>query len=194
MRIKCGVIVLSVVLLMASTAMAFDGQRKGFVLGGGLGLSPVGSWKSDIDVTPKFEDSGPGGAAHLIIGYAWDNHNMIVYEANAVGYESDAYGVDFTAGQGFSGASWYHYFGPMGKTPFIVLGIGAYMFNGEFDGFDHLDIEFSNDPGGGVLLGGGYEFSRHWQVGAYFGAGQTSEPGADYDHVHLSLLVSGVAF
>ena len=39
MRIKFGVLMLCVTMLLASTAMAFDGQRKGFVLGGGVGLS-----------------------------------------------------------------------------------------------------------------------------------------------------------
>ena len=33
--------------LLASSAMSFDGMRKGFVLGGGLGFSPTAEWKID---------------------------------------------------------------------------------------------------------------------------------------------------
>jgi hypothetical protein len=191
MKTKCCVMGLVVLMLMASSAMAFDGRRKGFVLGGGLGLAPAASWRGDLDVTPKFEDSGAGLGLHLVIGYAWDNFNMIVYEGNVVGYSSDAYGVGFTAYQGFNGACWYHYFGPAGKTIFTAVGLGAYTFRGELD---FVGIDFENDPGGGVLAGAGYEFSPHWQAGVYVSAGQTSEPGIDYDHAHINLLVSGIAF
>jgi len=191
MKLRISVMGLAVVMLLASSAMAFDGQRKGFVLGGGLGLAPAATWKADLNVTPELEDSGPGVGVQIVIGYAWDEHNMIVYEANAAGYNSTAYGVDFTAYQGFNGASWYHYFGPKGKTVFTAAGLGVYSFRGELD---YNGADFENDPGGGVLGGVGYEFSPHWQVGAFVSAGRTTDAGIDFDHAHINVLISGVAF
>ena len=118
---------------------------------------------------------------------------MIVYEGNAVGYNSDVYGLDFTASQGFNGVSWYHYFGPMGRSTFTAAGLGAYVFQGELD---YQGINFSNDPGGAVMGGFGYEFSRHWQVGFYVSVGRTTDSdfNVDFDHAHISAIVSGVAF
>jgi hypothetical protein len=178
-------------LVVTSSAMAFDGRRKGFVLGGGLGLAPIATWEGDLGNISDFEDTGIGGGLQILIGYAWDEFNMIVYEGNGVAYESEVFIVDFTAYQGFTGASWYHYFGPSGRTFFTVVGIGFYFFEGEFE---HTNVTFENDPGGGVLFGGGYEFARHWQVAGFVSAGRTSEPGIDYDHTHVNVLVSGVAF
>lgn len=176
-------IVLVAVLFMATTACAFDGLRKGFVLGGGLGLNVTAEYEVDI---PGFyiSEDGSGFGLHLVIGYAWDEQNMIVYEGNVTGWKSDLIGVDIA--QGFNGASWYHYFGPSGKSFFTAAGLGFYVFN--------ADTYEDNDPGFGLLLGGGYEFARHWQVAAYFSSGKTEDSGVDFDHTHLNILVSGIAF
>ncbi len=44
------------------------------------------------------------------------------------------------------------------------------------------------------MLGAGYEFSPHWQVAVYFSSGKTSDPFFDYNHNHVSILMSGIAF
>jgi len=158
-------------MVLVSSASAFDGLRKGFVLGGGLGLAPTASWDADI-----IDDSGTGFGLNLLIGYAWDEYNMIVYEGNIAGYKSIA---DIRVSQGFNGASWYHYFGPQGKSFFTTAGLGFYVFDFDHDSYG----SGSNDPGAGVLLGGGY-----------LSFGRTSDSFYDYNHTHISVLVSAVAF
>ncbi|MCX6834033.1 MAG: hypothetical protein NTW07_02680 [candidate division Zixibacteria bacterium] len=167
-------------LLLSATSMAFNGQRRGFVLGGGLGFAPESNWSTDFD----FDDSGVGFGANFVIGGAFDEQNMLVYEGNVTGWNSDLVNTSVT--QGFNGAAWYHYFGPTGRSAFTVAGIGFYVFQAE-----HYE---DNDPGMGMLIGGGYEFSKHWQVGGYFSFGKTSDPIFDYNHHHISVLVSGIAF
>ena len=174
-------IVVVLVVLLASSVSAFNGLRKGFVLGGGLGVTPMARVSSgDYDRTKV----GAGG--HIVIGYAWDEFNMIVYESNATVYEVRSTQI----AQGFGGASWYHYFGPQGKSFFTVAGIGfAYYEEEDFD---------ANDPGAAYLIGAGYEFARHFQVALYFSGGQTSYDfffaDIEMGHNHLSILVSAVAF
>lgn len=180
-----GLLLLVTFLLIACSAMAFNGERRGFVLGGGLGFAPMASWSYDYGPA-NFDDSKAGVAAHLVIGHAWDDFNMIVYEGNVAGYSTEVVWDDQTVSQGFNGASWYHYFRPAGRSAFTAVGLGLYVFDVE-------DYD-ANDPGFGMLLGGGYEFARHWQVGGYFSFGQTSSDGADINHSHFSVLVSGVAF
>jgi hypothetical protein len=169
-------------LVLTSSSFGFDGNRKGFVLGGGLGFSPAASW--EVDGT-SLDESGAGFGLNLVIGFGWDEQNMIVYEGNVAGWTSDFF-LDRQVSQGFNGASWYHYFGPAGSSAFTTLGIGYYIF--DVEGFD------SNNPGLGLLAGAGYEFARHWQVGGYFSYGKTSDPFFDYNHYHINILVSGVAF
>ena len=182
----------AMVFAMVTSAGAFDGNRKGFVIGGGLGFAPTATWKSDpvtIDFgfgtyTYKLDESNSAVALNLLLGYAWDEHNMIVYEGNVVGYKVGNADVS----QGFNGASWYHYFGPVGKSAFLTAGLGVYVLQVEGD---------DADMGGALQFGGGYEFARHWQVGGYLGFGKTKDPdisGLDYTHMHFSILVGGVAF
>jgi len=171
--------------------LGFDGLRKGFVLGGGLGFSPVAKWSVDESIpgfgTLKGDESKTGVGAQLLIGYAWDESNMIVWESNVTAYESEDW--DETLGQGIGGASWYHYFGLPGKSAFTTVGLGVYIW----DNSVLSDLE-EIDPGFGLLFGGGYEFARHWQVGGYLSFGKTSWVILDFEHVHFNILVSGVAF
>ena len=174
-------------LVLTSSSFGFDGQRKGFVLGGGLGFSPAANWSVDVPTflgTLNVGETNVGVSLNLVIGYAWDEQNMIVYEGNVAGVSSDFFNQ--TLSQGFNGAAWYHYYGLPGSSAFTTAGLGFYVFDGE---------NFTaNDPGVGILLGAGYEFARHWQVGGYFSFGKTSDVGINFDHYHFSILLSGVAF
>jgi hypothetical protein len=184
---KSSLLVVVAMVVLAAQTFAFDGQRHGFVLGGGLGFAPISRWSlSDSRYTfgEKTSESRPGIGLNLLIGYAIDNQNMLVYEGNATGYTTKL--NDKFASQGMDAFAWYHYFGPTGKTAFVAAGIGLYSFDIENAG------DFSN--GLGILLGGGYEFARHWQFGGYLGFGRTSQSDVDFNHVHLNLLISTVAF
>lgn len=89
------VIILALTLLLTGSASAFNGMRKGFVIGGGLGIAPSANWSSEINTPAPFsfsikpDENKVGLAVNLVIGYAWDEHNMIVYEGNVAGYNSD---------------------------------------------------------------------------------------------------------
>ncbi len=184
---------------LSSSAMAFDGQRKGFVLGGGIGVSPSAGIHSDAvlfslpgggTIVDEFDESKAGPAANLMIGYAWDEFNMLVFEVNAASFTSDILlddgGNEAEVSLGFVGASWYHYFGPAGHTPFINLGLGSFAFQIE----DNDNI----DPGFGGQGGVGYEFARHFQVGGYVSFGQSSDGTNDFTHTMVNFIVSGVVF
>jgi len=189
MVVKRFLTALSVALAMLPAASsAFDGNRKGLVLGGGVGVSPVARWS-----TEGIGESMVGLGMHIVAGYAWDEHNVIVYEGNLTFFSSDYYNSTSLFGsssllsaQGIDAASWYHYAGPAGRSFFTVVGLGLCVFDrGE---------AYHSDSGGGYLLGGGYEFARHFQVGLYFSGGRTFDAGHDFAHRHLSLLVSGFVF
>jgi len=176
---KTVVLGLLAALLLAGSAMGFDGRRKGFVIGGGLGLSP--------HVTTTGVKARRGLAINPLVGYGWNQFNMVVYEGNTVTYDSD---VPHT--QGFHGVTWYHYFGNGMKGAFTAVGLGAYILVP----WDRA----ANDASGGMLLGVGYQFSPHWQVGGFFSFGKTSRvtrfspESVDYDHTHVSILVGTMAF
>ena len=169
-------------LLISSSAFSFEGLRKGFVIGGGLGFTPSAEFRID-GIDGKADNSGAG--VNIVIGYGWDEQNIIAFEVNGSGYKVEGFDVS----QGFGGVSWYHYFGEVGKSFFTNVGLGSYNFSVD---------EYDTDPGGGILIGCGYEFARHWQVAGYLGAGKTSESNifgkTTFKHNHFSILISGYAF
>lgn len=181
-------LVILLVVFSVSPASAFDGLRKGFVLGGGLGIAPTSSWDVGFD-----DDSNVGTGGNLFIGYGWNEFNMIVYEGNFTIYNTTL--EDHSAVQGFTGVAWYHFFGPIGRSFFTVAGLGIYRFE---------TFPTVNNSGTGALLGIGYDLARHIQAAVYLSAGKTSESShidgqrshanVDWDHTHINVLVSAVAF
>ncbi|MFH1894012.1 MAG: hypothetical protein ABIK83_15170 [Candidatus Zixiibacteriota bacterium] len=195
-------------LLLQSTVLGFDGLRKGFVVGGGLGVAATAKWS--VDIPTNMISNIPGGATdesnvgvggHFLIGYAWDEYNMIVYEGNGCAYTSDVFNDETSddlngkSAQSFGGATWYHYFGPLGKSFFSVVGVGAFAW--KVKGYE------MNDPGIAYIVGGGYEFAKHFQAGVYLSGGKTSDKitlpdgqteNIDFGHMHVNILVTAVAY
>ena len=181
------VVLILILALCATSAFGFDGVRKGFVLGGGLGF---GYASVSMDNAPGVESlTNAGGAVNFLIGYAWDEQNMLVFLRDGVIYsEETVWGGSLTLAQGFSGVGYFHYFGPLGKSFFMTGGLGLQDWTPLESGYE------ANDYGFGILAGGGYEFTRHVQVYGSLSFGKTSDIFADYTHFQFQLGVSAVAF
>lgn len=180
----------------ATRADAFDHVRKGFVLGLGAGATPYAalSTKDNPAFGAPVDDSGPGFGYQLVIGYAFNDRNWIVYEGNVLARSPKVY--DTTFFQGFNGASWYHEFGERGHSWVTAVGAGAQVASVS----DYICISFSpsdppcpagppNDLGFGGLLGVGYEFAPRWFVMAYGSAGTTKDSSDEFSQSHVSLLL-----
>jgi len=176
----------------STSAEAFNGSRKGLVAGGGIGHAVNSHWgKSETAVN---ENQG-GVGLNFLVGYGLNTRNMLVFEMNITGYASEAeWGTGAFIGlsnqsimQGFVGVNWYHYYPVTGLGEFFTsFGVGIYSF--DVEGLD------ANTPGRGGLLGLGYVYRRHFQLGLYFGGGRSSAGSADFTHSHVNILVSAIAF
>lgn len=176
---KSAVVLLILILMFSASVNAFDGMRKGFVLGGGLGFGPVA--KVSIG---SYDENASGIATNFLIGYAWDEYNMIVFLRDAVFYSR----MNVSQAQGFSGIGFYHYFRPQGESFYITGGMG-------FQDWISLESNVeSNDVGFGILIGGGYEFARHVQIYSSLSFGKTSYYSMDFDHTQFLITISAVAF
>jgi len=172
----------------ASSVWSFNGRRQGFVLGGGLGFGPMA--KVSVSNAPSGSDLDNSGLAiNFLIGYAWDEQNMIVFLRDGVTYsERTIFGSNLSLVQGFSGVGYFHYFGQPGKSFYITGGLGLQDWTPLESGYT------ANDPGIGLLIGGGYEFTRHVQVHSSLSFGKTRDAFFDYDHTQLLITVSAIAF
>jgi len=152
-------------------AQAFDGNRKGFILGFGLGL---GSSSVDQTVSAGFEsasgsDSFTGLQTAFRIGGA-PSEQVAIYYFNDVSWFSmeNALGSDVTVASGVGGAGVTYYLAPTSPSFYFGAGIGL--------GTWMLPFESDSDIWSGFGLGGlaGYEFARHWSVEVMVNYG---EPG-----------------
>jgi hypothetical protein len=156
-----GVVSFLIVLILSISADAFDGKRKGFVAGLGGGWAPVIHWSgnylsSDVDRT--------GWGINYLMGYAWNDWNIIAYEGIGWIYELPQSSNDFSI-YALDGIRWYHYFGKRYRL-FSSLGVGLFLGSA---GRSELDVS-----GFGATVGIGYEFLKQLQIGVYYVAAHST--------------------
>lgn len=144
----CAVLLLSL-LVLSSQVMAFNGQRKGFILGGGLGAG----WLNYQE--PGLEFNKVGGAGNFKIGYAPSNSLEIYFTDNVHVFNYG--GASFAVGVGGVGVT--KYLKPEGTGFFVFGGAGMGMFM-------VLESGGGSNTGFGVIGGIGYDFAKHWNIQA----------------------------
>ena len=174
------------VLLISTIASAFDGERQGFVIGGGAGFAPMADWQ--IKGFSSVSEKSSGLAVNLFAGYAFDDNFMIVLQRDGVFHKTFTITDDEeNIFQGFTGIVLYYYFNDIGKSFFLTSGIGLQNFTILEKGTDKYSADF------GFLIGGGYEFIEHLQIYSSFSYGQTKTT-FEFEHTQLMVTLSFVTF
>ena len=189
-------LILICAILLPSAASAGKGERKGFIFGGGVGFAPWVEWKFDRNDSDEranmivTKDDGSGMYWTIMIGYGFSDRNMLVTEIDFALYDKTIESLPMNVDQGYSGVTWYHYFGRQGSSVFGAMGFGLYRFEN--------DLIDAMETGVGIKFGLGWEFIRHFQAGVYYTSGATAIkfPSFDdgYKHGTLSLVLTGVVF
>lgn len=161
MRTRVSLVFLAI-LLLSFSADAFDNQRKGFVIGAGLGAGPMTTdWERDGEIK---RHSVGGLGLHWMIGYGLTSRDIVVVH-RMVGFHfergSDDVYSTFIEGQGL-GITYFRYFRQASHSAFGAIGAGKF-----YQSLEHAEW------GTGLLHGAGYQFSKRWQVGAYYIRGWT---------------------
>lgn len=157
------ILVVLVVLFLIVNANAFDGKRKGFILGGGIGpgyttfTQELAGYDPYLGyVTIKSDRVNKVGImTDFKIGYAPTDYYEIYYASKVswFGMESGAGNVTIANGLGSLGATYY--FKPVAPSPFIAGGIGLSTWSAPFESSTETWVGF------GLFAGVGYEFIRH---------------------------------
>jgi hypothetical protein len=157
----------------AASAFAWDGKRKGFVLGlgagGGLASYKFYSTSSGFGSNGTTEGERESKFAFMSdfkIGYAPSNQVAIYWMSKVAwfGYsfkyrdEFINISESYTITNGIGGVAVAYYFQPEGPSPYVTAGLGLSTWDAPFE-------EGSNGvSGSGFALGAGYEFSKHWSL------------------------------
>jgi hypothetical protein len=147
MKLKACVVVCLSVFLLSSQLSAFDGQRKGFILGGGLGVGYLAAHEYTLD-------RAWSPAANFKIGYAPSSTLEISYTFVASGVYAIYDDADYFFG--VNAIALTKYFKPEGPGFFITAGIGPAL-KSEM-GYPRAETGF------GFIGGLGYQLGRHWSL------------------------------
>ena len=146
------------VLSSATPALAFDDSREGFILGLGAGLHSISNDYTSNGAS-YLTESKSGLVTSFKIGGGITNQFALYYVRNASWFTKqittgsttkEAHGV---VGLGGIGATYY--FEPTSPSGYMLAAIGGsdYAFP--------MESNVRTHTGGGIMLGGGYEFSPH---------------------------------
>jgi hypothetical protein len=167
-------------LASAVQVWAFDGQRKGFILGGGLGLG-ITSFTEELGPFSTDRENKFSFMTDFKIGYAPTEQVEIYYSSKVAWF--DYFGI--TAAHGYGTAAVSYYLVPQSPTFFLSGGLGFSSISAPFESNSDSDIGF------GFFVGGGYEFIRHFAVEVDLMYGQPTE--GDYSFKGLVPRVTFVA-
>lgn len=184
---------------LSSNLFAFDGDRKGFIFGGGIGGSYYDfSQTIENDYTSVTGDSetGTAFATDFLIGYA-PNNKTAIYYSNIVSWfkMKNVYNDNVTIASALTGLGFSHHFVSESKwSPNLFLtgsiGIAAWILPYEDDA--------DTWTGFGWSVGIGYEFSKHYSIlcSMKMGSPETTEDDitATTDFLSIDLILAAIAY
>ena len=166
-----------------SNLYSFDGERNGFILGGGIGAGYLSNSSSNDSYSNT--DSRGVFLTHFKIGYAPSN-TLEIYYLSKVSWWGQS---DITFTLGLSAIAATFYLDSATETGWSISG-GL--------GLSSLSAPFEEDSGSsdgfGLFVGGGYEFAKHWTVELDLLYSGISESGSDLNSFGVQLTVNVLAF
>lgn len=202
------ILIVIATLFLISNADAFNGKRKGFIIGGGLGpgfttfketIKIHSFFGSETEIVESQRENKFGLSTNLKIGYAPSNLLEIYFTVKDSWFSSEVYFLgessteDVIMASGFWGPGVTYYFKPEAPSYFITGGVGVSTLSLPFE--SHSEIKF----GGGLYAGAGYEFRNHFNVELDLGWGKPSSLelfgiGSSTNVLSVSLTVNALAY
>ena len=176
------------ILLLAVPDAAFSQvERKGFIIGFGLGAGQVKTSASEGSFTVSVSQTAV--TTDFKIGYAPSDQLLIYWSADGAfrGQPKEAkdLGADGILYTGLGGLGGTYFLSTDENSFFLTASIGFAT-----DGVISSDRGSDSVSGKGLAIGGGYEFSRHWVVDADAIFNSLSDSGLDYNTRTIRLGVS----
>ena len=190
MKKECLIIFL--ILIVSSNVSAWDGERKGFILGAGLGTGFV-SHTQKAKGCKSIDESNIGFSINGKIGYAPNNYLMI-YNMGPGTFFKNIHILDDKKRMivsGINGLGISYYFNKTAPSPYIMGGIGISIWRAEFEP-DIDDLE-----GTGFIIGGGYEYKSRFSIEGHFSWANASKEISETDYkakffsINITLNVIG---
>jgi hypothetical protein len=160
MKLRILTLTLVIVILTVISAQAFNGQRKGFILGGGLGLG-MSSYKYELGSQKRDRENNRAFATNFKIGYSPNEKLEIYYFSKALWFNADyTFYDDETVLSSVGGLGVTFNVKNESPTFYVAGGLGYSEWSYHFD-----ESAPPHMTGFGIFGGAGYEFSPHFNFG-----------------------------
>jgi len=176
-------------------AHAFDGERKGFILGGGIGLGMTSFTQSVAGFGERVSadrETKPSFVTDFKIGGGF-SEQVLLYWTSRVSWFSleNIFGDTVTIASGTAGVG-ITYFPNPDSNFYLLGGLGLATWGSPFES------DTSTATGLGLLGGIGFELSPHWTLDITLSLGNSSltESGVELTNGVAALLVTfnGIAY
>jgi len=201
-------LVLTAMVVAATSVFAFDGKRKGFIIGFGLGPGYT-NFSQEVEGVESDSEGKVSIVSDFKIGYGFNEQFLLYYE-NRVSWfkmtslidcwydpwEEQLYcsEKDVTIAHGIGLVGMSYYFQTEAPTFYLLGSVGVSTWS----------VPFETDSGDawvgfGISGGGGYEFTKHWSIEGTLNYGNpstTDQYGFDATTKAFSVLftITGLAY
>ena len=151
-----------VMLVLGAVAMAFDGKRQGFVIGGGVGAGIVSYYQTieyggSIDTSDRENDFA--FRTDFKIGYGFNDQSLLYWSSRVSWFQMvNALGDTVIVTNGVAGIGFSYYFDAGRRGPYLTATAGFSTWSLPFE------PDASSWLGFGIAAGVGYEFARGWSL------------------------------
>ncbi|MCK5127254.1 MAG: hypothetical protein KAR42_13450 [candidate division Zixibacteria bacterium] len=140
---------------LTSGVSAFDGKRKGFILGLGAGLG-LTSYTQSVGTLTSDRENSFGLQTDFKIGLGTSEVFQIYWQSKVSWFGLDnALGNNVTIAHGFGGIGFTYFLQPTPQSAYLTGGLGYSTWTTPFESNSDTWIGF------GLTVGAGYELSSH---------------------------------
>lgn len=190
-------IMLGVLLAISTPSSAFDGNKKGFMLGGGLGPA-FSSFTQEVDITglgsaKSDRESKAGLGTDFRIG-AGVSEQFMLYYVNRVAWFSieNVFSENVTIANSIGLLGGSYYLKPDATGMYLNGLVGLSSWTAPFESGAEAAVGF------GIGVGAGYEFAKHWSVEANLGFGAPSDESGGTkvttNVTSFAITINGIAY
>jgi hypothetical protein len=184
---------------MAASAFGWDKERKGFILGVGMGPGFSSfSETADSSGTEIFSSDNSKFAffSDFKMGYAPNNKVMIYWMSKGAWAGTDTSAIDLEAEDvttlaGVGGLGITYFFRPQAPSLFVTTGVGFAAWSLPFKGSDPW-------TGFGLAGGFGYEFATNWNLEASVLWGKSKSEGtlveSEVDNLAFGIAINVLGY
>ena len=178
---------------ISDVAFSFNGERHGFIVGGGLGPA-VTFWTQWVD-SYKFPTNNDFNLhTDFRLGYGFNGERFTLFYWNKVSWFSmlNVLGENVLITSGVTGPGLSYYLRPKSPSLYALAGIGISVWNTPFE------LGAEGWYGLGAMGGIGFEFAKHWclEATATYGKPSKTEMGikASTEALSAALCIVGIAY